>query len=290
MSRNNNISLYIPDDVVAKESANLFLKNLIITKIGFWSKAYHHRIYRSGINEYVLIYCTGGEGWIDSGGKIRPVRAGDLVICDINQPHGYGAFDANPWSIYWAHFLGEGVAELLKSLEVTSLSPVLATGDSPDAVEFINNALLELSNGYSYPNLFYAAIQFQEFFCHLLKQRMYLGLKGSDSSSHENIISFMKNNIHANYSLQEFSDYVNMSKYHFARSFKQKTGYTPVEFFNRMKIQKACEMLETSTLSVKEISGMLSFKTPYYFSEVFKRTIGYSPRKYKELQSGGPSS
>lgn len=234
MSR-KNISLYTPDDVIAKESLNCFLKNLIITKIGYWIRAYNHSIYRAGIPEYILLVCTDGEGWLDIGGKKRPVKKGDVAFCDINHAHGYGSVDLNPWSIYWAHFIGEGVSDLFKLLEISVNSPIISIGDDKDAVTFISNALMELSNGYSYPNLLYASIQFQEFFCHIMKQRMYSGLKSLNSSNPENIIAFMKNNINSNYSLKEFADYMNMSKYHFTRSFKQKTGYPPVEFFNPSK-------------------------------------------------------
>lgn len=284
MSSRKNISLYIPDDVVARESSNCFLRNLIITKIGYWPEAYRHSIYRKELSEYIILICTDGEGWIDTSGKKRPVKKGDVVFCDINQAHGYGSVDTNPWSIYWAHFIGEGVPDLFRALEVSVNSPVISIVEISDAVSFINSALLELSNGYSFPNLFYASIQFQEFFCHLIKQKMYSGLKSLNSSNPENIIAFMKTSINKNCTLKQFADYMKMSKYHFARSFKEKTGYSPIEFFNRMKIQKACELLETSSLSIKEISNTLSFKTPYYFSEVFKRTIGYSPRKYRSMQ------
>jgi AraC family transcriptional regulator, arabinose operon regulatory protein len=60
-----------------------------------------------------------------------------------------------------------------------------------------------------------------------------------------------------------------------------------MEYFNRLKIQKACELLDTSSLDIKDISDYLSFSNPFYFSEVFKRIVGLAPRKYRNLQRIG---
>lgn len=69
MTYATDLSLYIPNDVISKESKNAFLKNLIITKIGYFGKAYNHSIYREGISEYVMLYCVKGKGWVEYGGR-----------------------------------------------------------------------------------------------------------------------------------------------------------------------------------------------------------------------------
>ena len=93
----------------------------------------------------------------------------------------------------------------------------------------------------------------------------------------------MLENINGNLSLEQLSHYASLSKYHFVRLFKEKTGYTPVDYYIRLKIQKACELLEASTTKVNSISTTLGFSNSYYFSITFKRVIGQSPQSYREM-------
>jgi AraC family transcriptional regulator, arabinose operon regulatory protein len=283
ITSNKNISLYIPNDIAVKESNNLFLRNLIITKIGYFHRAYNHSIHREGINEYIILYCIDGKGWVIIGDKKRQVNKGDLVFCDINCAHGYGADNSNPWSIYWIHFMGEIVPDLFKILEVSPQTPILSLGEKSKIISLIHEINVVLTNGYSFPNLFYASTYFQELFCYLVKLKLHSGLHKADSIDVESVMDFMLKNISSTCSLEDFADYMKTSKYHFARRFKEKTGYSPMDYFNRLKIQKACELLDTSLLSIKEISGYLSYKNPFYFSEVFKRITGYSPKEYRNI-------
>ncbi len=281
------ISIFIPDDVIARESRNCFLYNLSITKIGRFDHCHGHFIRRYNVNEYILLYCTEGKGWAETCGVSREVGPGDLVLLDINQPHAYGADDRDPWCIYWVHFTGAGVPELYRLLNISPQSAILAVGVRPELISLLKEASKILSEGYSLPNLFSGTTCLQEFFCHLVKGRMHTGMCSDRHMDLKSVIDHMVNNLYGKFTLNELAANTNMSKYHFVRRFKQTTGYSPMEYFNRLKIQKACELLDTTSLDIKDISEFLSFSNPFYFSEVFKRIIGHSPKNYRTLQKTG---
>lgn len=283
MTYKTDISAYIPNDVVISASKNAFLSNLTITKIGFFDKAYNHCIYREGISEYVMIYCVGGRGWVETGGRRFSISKGDLVFCDRNVPHGYGADPVDPWTIHWIHFIGDGIPDIFNILEISPQTAILTIGEKPELISLIIEAYTILSTGYGLVNLFQASTYFQEFLCKVIRIKMYSGLSDTSSLGIENVLNFMSKNVNESSTLTQLAACTNLSKYHFTRMFKQKTGYSPVEYFNRLKIQKACELLDTTNYSIKEISDVLSFSSPFYFSEVFKKITGYSPKKYKNL-------
>jgi AraC-like DNA-binding protein len=83
-------------------------------------------------------------------------------------------------------------------------------------------------------------------------------------------------------SLDDFADYAAMSRSYFSRQFREKTGYAVMDYFTRLKIQKACELLETTEMKVTEISHYLGYKDPYYFSRLFKKVSGISPSHYRQ--------
>ena len=63
----------------------------------------------------------------------------------------------------------------------------------------------------------------------------------------------------------------------FRKLFKEQKNYAPVQYFQNLKIQKAIELLTTTTIPVKEIAYRLDFESPAYFSARFKKQTGKSP-------------
>jgi AraC-like DNA-binding protein len=95
------------------------------------------------------------------------------------------------------------------------------------------------------------------------------------------IIHYLLDHLDQNLTLDQLATRAGTTRYHFCRSFHRKTGYPPMEYFLRLKIQRACELLETSPGTVKQISEKLAFSSPYYFSNVFKKFTGVPPSTYR---------
>ncbi|MEG1570000.1 MAG: response regulator [Clostridia bacterium] len=82
--------------------------------------------------------------------------------------------------------------------------------------------------------------------------------------------------------LQMLCDYLNCSHVYLCRVFKSIKQATPMDYFTKMKIEKAKEMMaEHKEMAFKDISQLLGFNDPYYFSKVFKRIEGVSPTEYR---------
>ena len=92
----------------------------------------------------------------------------------------------------------------------------------------------------------------------------------------------MKNNISTALTINQLANQANYSVSRYSEVFKQKTGYSPIQYFIRLKIQKSCEFLYYANLTIKEICREVGFDDPYYFSRMFKKQIGISPMQYKK--------
>jgi two-component system response regulator YesN len=64
--------------------------------------------------------------------------------------------------------------------------------------------------------------------------------------------------------------------------FKEKTGKTIMEYYLKLKIERAKQLLRENELSVKQISELLAFNEPNYFTKTFKRIAGLTPTAYKK--------
>jgi AraC family transcriptional regulator of arabinose operon len=94
-------------------------------------------------------------------------------------------------------------------------------------------------------------------------------------------IRFMKENIRQLFTVENLARQQNLSVSHYTRLFKAKTGYTPIQYFNQLKIQLSCQYLYFSDRKIKEICNEIGFVDQYYYSRLFRKMMGISPAKYK---------
>lgn len=82
-------------------------------------------------------------------------------------------------------------------------------------------------------------------------------------------------------SLTDVARYVNMSTCYFSLIFKQEVGMTFIDYLTTKRIEKAKELLSTSQYKSYEISYMVGYNNPTYFSTIFKKYVGVSPTEYR---------
>lgn len=81
-----------------------------------------------------------------------------------------------------------------------------------------------------------------------------------------------------------------MSKYHFARSFADTYGDTPMRYLTRRRIERAQDLLRAANLTVTEVCMMVGFSSLGSFSSRFRDLVGETPTQYRDrwAATGGP--
>ena len=97
----------------------------------------------------------------------------------------------------------------------------------------------------------------------------------------EQVQAFMREHIDQPLSLETLSQQANLSRYHFSNRYKKLTGYSPIKHFLNMKMEHACHLLDSTDMTVQEIAGAVGYDDSLYFSRLFKKTLGTSPRSYR---------
>ena len=98
----------------------------------------------------------------------------------------------------------------------------------------------------------------------------------------------IKNKIYDNLSNCEFSISNEIKKIgfntdYFRRCFREELGCTPLEYITKLRIEKAKNLLTQRTFeSVEKVSYLCGFADSFYFSKIFKRMTGLSPRDYRK--------
>lgn len=262
-------------------AAHSLCKKLYITDIGYYpNAAFHNRERKHGCQQYVLIYCSKGEGWYSIKNKKFTVKQNQYFILPKGVPHEYGAELKNPWSIYWIHFTGENADYFASYLQpknnggsVTVPPSVLRLMIFEDIISHLE--LLNNSNNlvYASSNLYALLASFQQ---------LHLKSVNNEKNPIEEVISYMKANLDKNLTLDDFAHHVHMSPSHLSALFRQKTKYSPMSLFTSLKIQKAGQLLLDEQYSIKTIAFSVGYNDPYHFSRVFKKTMGVSPKYFKK--------
>ena len=102
-----------------------------------------------------------------------------------------------------------------------------------------------------------------------------------EDSLAEDMIAYMKERIRSNISLEEMSGHFHFGVSTLCGIFKKNTGKTILHYFLEMKIGEAKRMLHEEHSSISEISETLGFDSPQYFSRMFHRYVGMSPRDFR---------
>jgi AraC-like DNA-binding protein len=265
---------------------NLLLKHLHIHSIGFYPKAKDHYTYRKkGLPENFLFYCVDGHGWYELEGQRHEIGPNEFFILPQNVEHAYGNDPEHPWSIYWIHFGGEGLAAFNETLAVQRHFKPFLIKNNVQTISVFTKIYKALQLGYSIDNLLFANMCLSHFLTlFIYNSRHYETVESENPDCVDGAILYMQQHIDENISLNELSKHYNYSVSRFSNLFRQKTGYAPIDYFLQMKMQKACQQLDFTTHSIKYIAFSMGFDDPYYFSKRFKTIIGVSPKKYRSMK------
>ncbi len=96
-------------------------------------------------------------------------------------------------------------------------------------------------------------------------------------------IEYIKSHFHEKLTVPQLAQMACICSNYYTSRFKQITGMSPIQFVNSLRIKKAQELLETSELTLKEISDSINYCDPVQFCKAFKKHTGYTPTEYRKL-------
>ena len=276
--------------VIPKKIVSEFLvkdpvtRQIYITDIGFYPKAMFHYAERlHGISQHIIIYCIEGYVWIEINKKRVRISPAQFIAIPAHTPHRYGADEQNPWSIYWAHFKGENAAFIADLIVKNSDNYRPQLTFSEDRIGLFDDIYYNLENGYGDDTLRYVNMIFYHFLSSMIYEDKFNRIKKTvDTDMVDTVIKLMQDKIQQTISLRQMADFSSLSVTHFSSLFRKKTGHSPIEYFNHLKIQKACQYLAFTAMTIKEIAFCVGVEDQYYFSRMFARLMGTSPSAYRK--------
>ncbi len=98
-------------------------------------------------------------------------------------------------------------------------------------------------------------------------------------------IDYIKQNYDRKITLDDIAVYVSLSRSYLSKLFKDETGYSLFSYINHVRIEKSKELLLNDTISLVDVAGLCGFEDQSYFTKVFKKETGISPKRFRDNPS-----
>jgi len=105
----------------------------------------------------------------------------------------------------------------------------------------------------------------------------------SDVYAFENILEYINNNFNQRLSLEELSSQFCVSISYICKHFKAKLNTTFLEYLKIVRLERAKQMLKSTTVSIAEIVEIVGYSDYYYFNKAFKAYTGYTPKQFRSI-------
>lgn len=238
--------------------------------------------------DYQLLYIVSGKGHFYFHGEDRVVYAGRMVLIQPRQEQRYEYFGEDKLEVYWVHFTGSDVKNILRSYNIPTDDPIFYSGASSTYSYLFKEMIHELQNCKTgYEDLL--AMYLRQIF--LLVQRTRQEERPTVSTYIQEEMEFARRYFNEHYnepiSIQEYAESRNMSVCYFQRNFKQIVKHTPMQYLLTIRVNNAASLLEATDYSMAEIAAIVGYEDPLYFSRLFRKIKGVSPRDYRNLVKDG---
>lgn len=106
---------------------------------------------------------------------------------------------------------------------------------------------------------------------------------GLSASQLQLVIDYINDHLDQELSLKELAEITQLSAYHFCRSFKRSTSFTPHQYVIRQRVEKAKLLLKEGKMGIAEVAFICGFTHQSHLNRHFKRLTGMTPKKFSEL-------
>lgn len=256
--------------------------------------------YGPRIRDYILIhFVLSGKGTVDVDDRKYSLTSNEAFIIPANSKCRYIADQSEPWEYCWVAFYAP--LDVLPMILPIPSKPYIYQNIN---VQYIKSIILKvIAKQFSFQKNIYSEKEFDSRHLHLASN-FDIALSFDMTASLYQILSYIiirnkgifsekerrlhdiKKYIDCYYNepiqvktiAREFSIHPN----YLTSAFKAEFGTSPKQYIMNKRMSAACNFLETSDYSIKDISYMVGYENQLEFSQLFKKTVGKSPTAYRK--------
>lgn len=265
-----NRTIYTASDF-AKESL------IYLQEIGESKSLKKHTSSRKHLNSYLLLLVIDGTGEFEYNNKKYLLKKNNIVFIDCNNSYSH---TSDNWTIKWIHFNGNNINEIYSNYISRDGNNCFISDSFKKYEQTINtiNELIKNNNSIIDMQIYSCLISLLS----LLHSETIRIINNNQKYNIEDIKTYIDNNYLTNITLDKLSELFYINKFYMTRLFKETYSTTIIDYINKKIITKAKELLRFTESSIEQISIQCNIKDPNYFSRLFKKIEGVTPKEYRK--------
>lgn len=210
-----------------------------------------------------------------------------MIICS-NVEH---TFEAGPQgtTLMQLEFLPEifSCFDLHKKNDTDELTPEAIFSEENRLIKIVNNthiaqAIQRIVNEMNLKNKYYQYMVVMYYAELLILIYRYMDenyLPICTNESLKKAIAYIRLNYHSDITISDITEQAGIGERYLRKLFVRHLNFSPLDFLNQIRINKSIDLLRNTEMSIKEVCFICGFKSPQYFSRVFKKQMGIPPRE-----------
>lgn len=258
--------------------ANINEKDFRLTTIGYDDFKDRGSLKTTREQDFHTIHLIfNGNGIVNIEDRTYQAKKHDMFYTPPNVKLSYYPEDGENWDYIWFAFEGKNAEKYVKLMGFDTDKEVIPCRNFNDSYYIIRNF---------FENTFHE--QTARYYDALSLFYKFLDINSNDESTIENHFSktaqtYIKNHYYEpTLTINDICYDLGVSHSYMCKLFKNETGKSLVDYLIDVRINNACRLLETSSLSVSEIAFSVGFNSDVHFMKTFKRRMGVTPTQYRK--------
>ncbi len=260
----------------SEESRNMLYYPL---SAGYLYSPADYQVRRQGFDCMLIAYTIAGAGKLEVRGKSYTILPGDLFVIDCDEYQYYGTEGEN-WEFYWMHFHGGESRRIVHSI-LKGGGPVYQAGDQ---INLFDQVFILSENPCMKSDILVSS----KIYGLLTKLLLLAGDYREMPEEIERAVTFIENHSADEIGLDDIARVAHLSKYHLCRRFKNRIGMSPYEYLLNIRLNRAKELLVTTSIPVLQIAEQCGFCNQSGFMRLFRRVQGCTPLQYRKMRGELP--
>ena len=237
---------------------------------------------RSNLVSFLCFIVLSGEGELRYEGEEFKLHQGDCVFIDCREAYSHSTFD-NLWSLQWCHFYAPSLPGVYEKYKERGGRPVFHLADIKTFTMLLTD-LYDLASSSDYIRDMRINEKLGSLLTLLMEQSWH---PESVMVSRKRLeLAAVKEYLDEHYTekiaLDDLSEHFFINKFYLSKIFKEIYGTTVNNYLISKRITRAKQLLRFTDMTVDEIGAAVGMADANYFSRMFRKVEGISPREYRK--------
>ena len=230
----------------------------------------------SGREDYYLMYIESGKLELWRDGEWKTAADGNIVIFPPRHHYRYRYDGKEPMSYLWVHFTGSYAERFLSECGLYPL-PFFYPAKVNSKVASYFTKMFDIFESGHILRAQQTASALEQL---LLNVALSVRAVGQERTL-ERSLEFIHSSYDREIKIPCLAKMEFLSNSRYISVFRDRFGMSPSEYIINLRMNVACQLLKSTDMTVKQIAAAVGYSDPHFFSKLFKKKTGSSPREYR---------